>query len=87
MSEPTSRHIEDDPPPFPGDEAEAAFLAGERESFETAVPVRNEPVDDRPLPPLDSLVARVPGETQAQLDELFRARFVRVRRLQPGELR
>jgi hypothetical protein len=43
--------------------------------------------DDRPLPALETLVARLPAETRGQLDELFRARFVKVRLLRPGELR
>ena len=33
------------------------------------------------LPDLDDLVARLPGEVRETLDELFRARFVKVRKL------
>ncbi|TAG28337.1 MAG: hypothetical protein EAZ36_06045, partial [Verrucomicrobia bacterium] len=34
-----------------------------------------------PLPELDALVARLPAEVRGTLDELFRARFVSVKKL------
>jgi hypothetical protein len=40
-----------------------------------------DPVDRGPLPPLDELVARIPAEVRATLDELFRARFTRATRI------
>lgn len=39
------------------------------------------------LPTLDSLIGKIPKETRTALDEQLRARFVRVKRLKPGELR
>ncbi len=39
------------------------------------------------LPTLDSLVAKIPAATRTALDERLRARFMRVRKLKPGELR
>ncbi len=39
------------------------------------------------LPSLDSLLSRLPAPTRNAIDEHLRARFVRVRRLNPGELR
>ena len=39
------------------------------------------------LPSLDSLVAKIPEATRRGLDEHLRARFMRVRKLNPGELR
>lgn len=39
------------------------------------------------LPSLDSLVSRIPAATRSALDEHLRARFMRVRKLKPGELR
>ncbi|TVR46679.1 MAG: hypothetical protein EA425_16930 [Puniceicoccaceae bacterium] len=39
-----------------------------------------------PLPALEAVVARVPGELVAQLEDLFRARFVRVERPTPADL-
>ena len=39
------------------------------------------------LPSLDSLVSKIPQATRTALDERLRARFMRVRKLKPGELR
>ena len=39
------------------------------------------------LPSLDSLIGKIPKETRIALDEQLRARFVRVKRLKPGQLR
>ena len=39
------------------------------------------------VPSLDSLVSRIPEATRRGLDEHLRARFMRVRKLKPGELR
>ena len=39
------------------------------------------------LTSLDSLVTRIPEATRRGLDEHLRARFMRVRKLKPGELR
>ena len=39
------------------------------------------------LPSLDSLMAKIPEPTRRGLDEHLRARFMRVRKLKPGELR
>ena len=36
---------------------------------------------DAPLPDLDALVARLPADVRDTLDELFRARFVSVKKL------
>ena len=65
---------------------EAAMLADEDMPPVTAPPVRA-PGGSGPLPSLDSLVSRIPTPTRSALDERLRARFVRVRKLKPGELR
>lgn len=39
------------------------------------------------LPRLDALIARISPATRAALDEHLRARFVRVKKLKPGELK
>jgi hypothetical protein len=41
----------------------------------------------KPLPPLDTLVNRIPAETRELLDELFRAKFVAVRRVKKRDLK
>ena len=67
--------------------AEAAFLAEARERGEIVTTTKAAPaaveevVDPKALPPLDELVKRIPPEVRESLDELFRARFVSVRRV------
>lgn len=77
---------------WPDDTAEAAFLADARERGEAPVPARAreeiaEETDARPLPALDDLVQRIPPEIREALDDLFRARFVRVTRVPRKALR
>ena len=40
-----------------------------------------EETDAKPLPPLSELVERIPAEVREALDDLFRARFVAVKRV------
>jgi len=40
-----------------------------------------------PLPPLEDLVGRIPAPTRELVEELFRARFVTVKRLPAGALK
>lgn len=77
---------------WPDDAAEAAFLAEARERGEVSTPVKAreeiaEETDARPLPDLDVLVARIPPEVRESLEDLFRARFVRVARVPRKALR
>lgn len=66
--------------------AESAFRAEARERGEALVPAAA-PVAEAeasappagPLPPLNSLVQRIPAEVRETLEELFRAKFVTVR--------
>jgi hypothetical protein len=51
----------------------AAATAAARES--------EEPVDPKSLPSLDELLKRVPAGVRETLDDLFRAKFVRVTRV------
>jgi hypothetical protein len=39
------------------------------------------------LPPVEELVKRLPPEVLATLDELFRASWTEVKRIQPGALK
>ena len=81
----------DDAPAGPSPEEEAAFLAEERMS----TPVMSTPPTAAaehedvagPLPPLDELVARIPAPARALLDELFRSRFVSVKRVPRSALK
>jgi hypothetical protein len=71
---------------------EAAFLSDARGRGEVVVPVARETVEEaednaKALPKLDELVEQIPTETRELLDELFRARFVAVRRVKKADLK
>ena len=77
---------DDDGPAAPSDADEAAFLAEARERGENVRPVARETIEEvedktAALPKLDDLVGRIPADVRDTLDELFRARFVAVRRV------
>lgn len=75
----------------PSAEEEAAFLAQERENGYAPAPAASrpggeaEPVSD--LPPLEDLVKRIPPATRDVMEELFRAKFVTVRRIPRSALK
>jgi hypothetical protein len=73
---------------WPDEAAETAFLTGLTGVAEPAavvetpaVAVETEEEQDVPLPALDELVQRLSPETREMLDDLFRAKFVAVRRV------
>jgi len=84
-----SARAEDGEPIGPSAADEAAMLAGDELPVPSvAAPGRGAPAaSGSPLPSLDRLVSRIPAPTRSALDEHLRARFVRVRKLKPGELR
>lgn len=73
----------------PSSEEEAAFLAQERENGAIVVPVNAAPAEEPQgdLPAMDELVKRIPMPTRDLLEELFRARFVTVRRMPRAALK
>jgi hypothetical protein len=69
--------------------AESAFRAEARDRGE-AIKAPEVLVADEtstPLPPLEQLVRRIPAEVRETLDELFRAKFVAVRRVSSKALK
>ncbi|MBL9214347.1 MAG: hypothetical protein JNG83_02605 [Opitutaceae bacterium] len=75
---------DDGAPVGPTAEEESAFLAEQR--LDGAVPVAApaagaDEENGAPLPPMDELVNRIPAPVREAMEELFRARFVTVRRL------
>lgn len=80
----------EEPPENSGDPDEEA-------SFENALPAPERPLrdvesvsDDEPTsdrPSLDELMARVPASTRDALEQLFRLKFVGVRKIRPENLR
>ncbi len=81
----TGGRVEEGEPIGPSAADEAAML-GEDDLPSVAIPVVPRAAPTR-LPSLDSLVAKISPETRQALDEHLRARFMRVRKLNPGELR
>jgi hypothetical protein len=74
---------EDGEAEWPDDADESAFLSDAAARGESQVPVGDRsgaPTLDARLPPLDELVKRVPADVRRVLDELFRAKFTRVRK-------
>jgi hypothetical protein len=69
---------------WPDENAEAAFMADARERGESVVAAAVEAIeetDTRNLPPLDELLKRLSPEVRETLDDLFRAKFIAVRRV------
>jgi hypothetical protein len=86
-SEPTTAVV----PVGPSSEEEAAFLAQEREmgNLTPALMHVEKAPEEQPgeLPPMEDLVNRIPAPARDLLEELFRARFVTVKRLPTSALK
>ena len=71
--------------PWVTDEVTETSLATARADGATLVKPtvihRGDALESVPLPPLDTLVARIPAEVREALEELFRAKFTAVRRV------
>lgn len=80
-----------DAPVGPSSEEESAFLAqdetGESASRLTPHALSPEEKDLPDLPPLEDLVKRIPAPTRELMEELFRARFVTVKRIPKAALK
>lgn len=74
-------------PRWPDEAAEAAFISEARERGDTMVAstqvmtALEEADGKKNLPALDDLLQRIPADVRETLDELFRAKFVAVRRI------
>lgn len=71
---------------WPDESVESAFLAEARDRGEAIAPARAkedsaDETDAKVLPPLNELVNRIPAEVREALEDLFRARFVTVKRV------
>jgi hypothetical protein len=79
-------------PSLPGEEAEASFLAEARErgedvaSVAAALAAAESEEEKSVLPPLEELVQKLPAELRDTLDDLFRAKFVKVMRVRKRDL-
>ena len=82
----TSTPVSPEESGWPDAAAESAFLAEARSRGELPAPKpaaaeEIEEAEAGPLPPMDKMVERVPPPVREMLDDLFRARFVRVARI------
>jgi hypothetical protein len=83
--------VDESAPVGPSADEEAAFLAENRtsESFYAQGPaagaVETEPTGA--LPPMEDLVKRIPAPARELMEELFRARFITVRRVPARDLK
>lgn len=84
----TNQSVEANGAPPPDEEG---FVWPEGAAPQTAVAVasvdQEEPAPDAPLPSLDDLVKRIPPDVRETLDDLFRVRFISVKRVAQGSLR
>lgn len=84
--------VDEAAPIGPSAEEEAALLSADRtsEAFYGQAPKAEnlEPeTEATPLPPMDDLVQRIPLPARELMEELFRARFVTVRRVPKSALK
>lgn len=79
----TIEAVEVGAPVGPDEAEEAALLAEQRAPGSAAIPARKLSAEDSniPLPPMDELIQRIPSSTRELMDQLFRAKFVTVKRL------
>jgi hypothetical protein len=80
-----------DAPSGPSPEEEAAFLAQYEPSESTSRPTPHTSTPEEKglpdLPPLEDRVKRIPAPVREALEELFRARFVTVKRIPQSVLK
>ncbi len=81
-----------DAPSGPSSEEEAAFLAQDGSSEQAySLPPKAGSAEPEPgeaaLPPMEDLVQRIPAPTRELMDELFRTRFVTVKRVPRSALK
>ena len=79
-----------DAPAGPSSEEEAAFLAQEREmGIVTPALMHTEspPEEKGSLPPMEDLVKRIPMPARDLMEELFRAKYITVKRMPQSALK
>ena len=79
-----------DAPAGPCSEDEAAFHAQEGDGIAgSAIPAPHESAEENQveLPPLEDLVKRIPMPTRDLMEELFRAKFITVKRIPQSALK
>jgi hypothetical protein len=81
----SAESVEDESAPVgPSAEEESNYLAEQRFApgrAGAAPPTEDDAVESGDLPGMDALVKRIPADVVAMMDELFRAKFVKVQRV------
>lgn len=78
---------EGESPQWPDDAAESSFRAEARDRGEKVQPTRTtvehleDAADAKALPKLEDMVEKIPAEVRDVLEDLFRAKFVRVQKI------
>lgn len=83
-SEAVTEGVDVGAPIGPGEAEESAFLAEQRQvNPPKAAGIAPVEADDRivSLPPMDELIQRIPASTRELMDQLFRAKFITVKRM------
>ena len=79
-----------DAPVSPTSDEEAAFLAQEREMgivTPALMHAESPPEEKGSLPPMEDLVKRIPMPARDLMEELFRAKFITVKRIPQSALK
>lgn len=82
LSDPEEVPIAVDDAPSP--EEMAAYVGEDSETGDTSEASSK---DERPLPSLEDVEKTIPDRTKALMDELFRAKLEKVKRIDPKEIR
>jgi len=97
LADATSAPFDEDGPNWPSAADEAAFIGGEKEQgravpkADGALTLRGEAEQAEaalgPLPSVDALVARIPPDALAVVNDLLRVKFTGVKRVRPDVLK
>lgn len=97
MADAAGAPFDEDGPNWPSAADEAAFIGGEKDAGRAvpkasgAVTLRQEAEQAEaalgPLPSIDALVARIPAEALAAVNDLLRVKFTGVKRVRPDVLK
>jgi hypothetical protein len=83
-SETVTEAVDSGAPIGPAEAEETAFLAEQQLSNPpkvAAISLSEAEESNLPLPPMDELIQRIPASTRELMDQLFRAKFITVKRL------
>ena len=82
-SEAVAEAVDSGAPIGPAEAEESAFLAEQQANPPKVAAISLSEAEEKnlPLPPMDELIHRIPASTRELMDQLFRAKFITVKRL------